>query len=108
MIQPLADYGGGSATGSMYLHEPGFPGTTGDCLYTCDWARGIFYRHELTRKGASYTVTQEQFVKGVSPTDIDTDGCGRMYLADWDRRGWGSTEGPIGTIYLIEPTTNLA
>src|SRR6185437_15002311 len=47
IIQPIASYGSGSATGSMYVQEPNLPGTYGDCLYTCDWARGIVYRHEL-------------------------------------------------------------
>ena len=40
IIQPLADYGGGAATGSLFLSEPNMPAGFGDTLYTVDWGRG--------------------------------------------------------------------
>ena len=39
ILQPLADYGGGSPCGSLFLDEPGFPGDLGSALYTCEWGR---------------------------------------------------------------------
>src|SRR5262249_19485355 len=100
IVQPIADYGGGSATGAIYVHEPAFPGKYGDCLYTCDWARGVLYRHDLKPAGAGFTCNQEQFVTGGLPTDVDFDGKGRMYLCNWDRRGWGKSD-PAGVVYRI-------
>jgi putative membrane-bound dehydrogenase-like protein len=100
IVDASAAYGGGSATGTVYVHEPGFPKTFGDCLYTTDWSRGIFYRHEMKREGAGFKPTQEEFVKDVRPVDVDVDAVGHLYLADWGRRDWGNA-GPVGIIYLV-------
>lgn len=102
IIEPIASYGSGSATGSMYVHEPGFPGTTGDSLFTCDWARGILYRHDLKRKGAGFEATQEEFIKDIRPADVDVDGRGGFYLSDWGRRDWGNAA-PVGHVFLLRP-----
>lgn len=100
IVPPIADYGAGSATGATYVSEIGFPGTYGESLYTCDWAKTTLYRHELTSDGASFTATQEEFAKGGFYSDVEVDGRGRLYLANWDRRGWGDSE-PLGVIYQI-------
>ncbi len=102
LIQPIADYGGGGATGGVNVHEPYFAGNYGDSLYTLDWARGTLYRHVLTPKGADFTATQDEFAKGGFPTGVDVDGRGRMYLCNWDRQSWGDS-GPVGAVYLITP-----
>ena len=104
IVQPLGSYGSGSATGTLYVHDPNWPGTFGDCLYASDWARGILYRHELTRKGATFDIKQEEFIKEIRPTDLDMDGAGRMFVADWGRRDWG-VSAPVGMIYLVKPRT---
>jgi putative membrane-bound dehydrogenase-like protein len=103
IVEPIASYGSGSATGSTYVHEPDFPGKTGDSLYTCDWARGTLYRHEIKRKGAAFEATQEEFLKGITPADVEVDGNSKMYVADWGRRDWGNA-GEVGTIFLIQPS----
>jgi putative membrane-bound dehydrogenase-like protein len=100
IIDPIGSYGGGSATGSMYVAEPGWFGTYGESLYTCDWARGILYRHELKRKGATFEPTQETFLKDIRPADVDVDGIGNIYVADWGRRDWG-TAGPVGHVFRV-------
>ncbi len=108
IVQPIASYGSGSATGSIYIQEPNLPGTYGDCLYACDWARGILYRHELKKNGATFEPTQEEFVKDIRPTDLDMDAKATMYIADWGRRDWGNS-GPVGLVYRVattRPTTN--
>ena len=38
-IQPLADYGGGSGCGAVYIDEPGF-GKWGNAPFTADWGTG--------------------------------------------------------------------
>jgi putative membrane-bound dehydrogenase-like protein len=103
MIQPMADYGSGGATGSIYLHEPNLPGDFGDCLYTIDWARGTVYRHQLTPDGATFLPTQEDFVKDIFATHIDVDGTSRLYVSDWARRDWSTSSG-VGVIYMIRRT----
>jgi putative membrane-bound dehydrogenase-like protein len=105
IIPCLAEFGGGSATGSMYVSEPGLPGTYGESLYTCDWARGILYQHDLVRSGATFKISQNEFTRGITPTDVDIDASGNMYLADWGRRDWGAA-GKVGTVFRIEHKTD--
>ena len=50
-VQPLADYGGGSGCGGLFLSEPGYPEGFGHALYTCDWGRDMIYRHQMTPQG---------------------------------------------------------
>ncbi len=83
MVKPLADYGGGSPTGSIYINEPSLPNPFGDALYTCEWGREAVFRHPLDREGASFRAGQEMFIKLPRPTDIEVDGLGRIYVASW-------------------------
>ena len=80
---PLADYGGGSGTGALYLHEPGFPGNFGDMTYTCDWTTGNVYNHPMKPFEATFVTDQQVFEKLPRATDIDVDGFSRLYLVDW-------------------------
>ena len=102
MIDAIASYGSGSACGAVYVQEPGFPGTFGDCLYTTDWARGILYRHDLKRKGAGFEATQEEVIKEIRPADVDVDAMGRVFIADWGRRDWGNSP-PVGQVFVMRP-----
>ncbi|MBL6724830.1 MAG: discoidin domain-containing protein, partial [Rubripirellula sp.] len=83
-IQPLADYGGGSGCGAVYVAEPGF-GDWGDAPFTADWGTGALYRHQVARSGASYKETEapRPFVRLTRPTDADIDGNSRLYCASW-------------------------
>jgi putative heme-binding domain-containing protein len=83
IVQPLADYGGGSPTGALYLQEPGLPAPYGDALYTCEWGREGIFRHPLEPRGAGFTAGQEPFVMLPRPTDIDVDGQGRLFISSW-------------------------
>jgi len=104
IIPCIEDYGGGGPTGVIYIQEPNYPGTYGDSLYTLDWGRGVMYRHETKAKGATFTLTQEEFCKPIAPTAIDVDGQGRIFLCDFARKSWGKSE-PSGIVYLIQPNT---
>jgi putative membrane-bound dehydrogenase-like protein len=83
IVQPLADYGGGSPTGSLYVQEPGLPPPYGDALYTCEWGREGVFRHPLEPRGAGFTARQEPFVMLPRPTDIDVDGDAHLFISSW-------------------------
>ncbi len=83
IVQPLADYGGGSPTGALYLQEPGLTAPYGDALYTCEWGREAIFRHPLEPSGAGFQALQEPFIILPRPTDIDVDGQSRIYVASW-------------------------
>ncbi|MFC7338822.1 heme-binding domain-containing protein [Haloferula chungangensis] len=82
-VKPLLDVGGGSGTGALYLHEPGFPGEMGDQLYTCDWTTGKIYKHALEPFEASFKAEQEDFMTLARAVDMDVDGESHLYVCDW-------------------------
>ncbi len=102
ILPPLADYGGGSPCGSLYLQEPGFPGPFGDALYTCEWGRGAIFMHPLEAQGAGFKAGQTTFVTIPRPTDIDVDGSGRIYVSSWRDGGFTFSKPEVG--YLIRVT----
>jgi putative heme-binding domain-containing protein len=83
VIPPLADYGGGSGAGALYIQDPGLPAPYGDTLYTADWGTSNIYRHPLQPKGATFTAGQEIFLGIQRPTDLTIDGASRMFVASW-------------------------
>jgi putative heme-binding domain-containing protein len=103
IVQPLADYGGGSPTGALYIDEPGYPDDLGRCLYTCEWGRSAIYRHPLKPNGATFEAKQETFISLPRPTDMDIDGSGRMYISSW-RDGGFTYGGPfVGYVIRVTP-----
>ena len=102
-IVPLADYGGGSGTGALWVDEPGFPGEFGNMLYSCDWTTGNIYYHPHEKDGASFKIKQEVFHKLDRATDIDVDGSSRLYLADWrgGRFKFAGKDKPVGMIQIV-------
>jgi len=88
IARPLADYGGGSGTGGLYLSEPGFPKAWGETLFTCDWTTGTIHNHPLKPFEATFVAQQQTFHKVPHATDIDVDGNSRLYIADWRAGGF--------------------
>ncbi len=103
IVQPLADYGGGSGCGAVYIDEPGFGKWNGPL--TCDWGTGALWHQSVAPKGATFaeTAKPEAFIRVTRPTDCDVDGMGHVYLASWK----GATfdwEGPnVGYIVRVTP-----
>lgn len=105
IIQPLADYGGGSGCGSVYISEPGFPEKWNDAPFTCDWGTGALWHHKVVPQGATFkeTAKPEAFIRMTRPTDADVDGMSAVYQASWK----GATfnwEGPdVGYVVRVSP-----
>ncbi|MCW1922858.1 c-type cytochrome [Luteolibacter arcticus] len=102
-IKPLADYGGGSGTGALWLSEPGFPAEFTDALFSTDWTTGTVHYHPWKKAGASFTVEQKTFEKLPHATDVDVDGNSHLYLADWRNGGFDfSGPGkPVGMVFQV-------
>ena len=108
IVSPLADYGGGSGTGACWIDEPWMPARWNDAPFTCDWGRGLIYRHPLTPQGAGFTAGQEEFLPLTRVTDLDADGVGTIYAASW-RNGTFTWTGPhVGFIAGVRPTGRTA
>jgi putative heme-binding domain-containing protein len=101
LLPCLHDFGGGSGTGSMWIQEPGFPPEFNNTAFTSDWGTGRIYKFSLEPNGASYKEKQEEFAKGGRVTDIDMDGQGALYVADWSPHSYGKSPNPFGHIYRI-------
>ena len=103
MIQPLADYGGGSPCGALFMDEPGFPDGFGRGLYTVEWGRSGIMRHPLTANGASFKAGQEKFVDVVRPTDMDVDGSGQLYISSWEGATFTYNGPKAGYVVRVTP-----
>ncbi|MGB8166372.1 MAG: c-type cytochrome [Chthoniobacteraceae bacterium] len=100
MIDAMADFGGGSPCGSIWLDESGLP----KGLFTVEWgAGGIFYHDDLVQNGAGWKLTnavstepdptsvhkrppvkQTKWMGLTRPTDMDVDAAGRLYVTSWE------------------------
>jgi putative heme-binding domain-containing protein len=84
-LQPLADYGGGSPCGALWIDEPGLQ----NGLYTVEWGRNAIMYHTLKQKGAGWEVDgpkkgETEWLKLTRPTDMDVDASGAIYITSWD------------------------
>jgi len=107
-LPPLADYGGGSPCGSLYLQEPGLPAPFGDMLYTCEWGKSAVFMHPLEPDGAGFKAGQETFLTIPRPTDMDVDGLGRIYVASWRDGGYTFSKPDVGYVIRVVPTKDAA
>lgn len=107
IVPPLADYGGGSPTGSLYIQEPGLPPGYGDALYTCEWGRSVVDRHPLEPKGAGFKAGKEPFVELPRPTDMDIDGRSQIYIASWREGGFVFDKPDVGYVIRVSPTESV-
>ena len=105
IVQPLADYGGGSGCGAVYLSEPGFPDEYNHAPLTCDWGTGALWKHTVEPEGATFkeTVSPKPLIKMTRPTDADVDGLSQIYQASW-RGATFNWAGPnVGYIVKVKP-----
>ncbi len=103
IIQPLADYGGGSGCGAGWIDEPGIPAKWNNAPFTADWGRDWIYHHGLTPKGATFTATQEEFIRVPRVTDLDVDGNSAIYAASWKGASFTWVGPDVGFIARVTP-----
>lgn len=103
IMPPLADYGGGSGCGAMYLYDPRWPEAYRSASYTCDWGTSQVYRHRAKADGATFEPDQETFLTVPRPTDIDVDGSGRMYVSSWKNGGFNFSDTNVGFVAMLAP-----
>lgn len=103
IIQPLADYGGGSGCGGGWIDEPGIPAAWNNAPFTADWGRDRIYHHALTNQGATYTAGQKEFIRLPRVTDLDVDGNGAIYAASWKGASFTWVGPDVGYIARVTP-----
>lgn len=103
IMPPLADYGGGSGCGAMFVHEPRWPASYSSAAYTCDWGTSRVMRHLSQPVGATFRPNQEVFLSLPRPTDIDIDGSGRMYVSSWKNGSFNFSDPNVGFVARVVP-----
>ena len=102
-MRSLADYGGGSGTGGLWVNDPGFPSGFGDNLYTADWLLNQIFRHPLTPSGGSYAVKQESFISVPHPADMAMDGASNMFVASLAGGEYTYGGDSVGFVVRVSP-----
>ena len=77
----IADYGAGSGTSGLWIQDPGFPDQRNNALYTGDWTVNRIFHHELARKGASWSIKQNDFMTVPRAIDMTMDDRSNLYVA---------------------------
>jgi putative membrane-bound dehydrogenase-like protein len=103
IIQPLADYGGGSGCGAAWIDEPGLPARWNNAPFTADWGRDRVFHHGLTPKGATMGASQEEFLRLPRVTDLDVDGNSAVYAASWKGASFTWVGPEVGFIARVAP-----
>jgi putative heme-binding domain-containing protein len=93
IIPALADLGGGSGTGALFMDEPNWPEKYNKVPMMADWGQSMLYIHRVTPDGPTFTQKDEEFIKLSQITDLDVDGSGRLYLSAWDGAGYSGSPG---------------
>ena len=119
IVQPLADFGGGSGIGATWIDEPGIPAKWNNAPFTADYGRTGLYHHAVIPNGATYKIEanpdgtpningpgNQLFVRVNNPMDVDLDAKSNMYLATWRGGGFNWTAAAVtrGMLYKISPT----
>ena len=77
----IADYGAGSGTSGLWIQDPGFPDQWNNTLFTGDWTVNRIFQHPLERKGASWTIKQNDFMTVPRQIDMAMDDQSHLYVA---------------------------
>jgi putative membrane-bound dehydrogenase-like protein len=77
----IADYGAGSGTSGLWIQDPGFPDQWNNTLYTGDWTVNRIFQHPLERKGASWSIKQNDFMTVPRQIDMAMDDQSHLYVA---------------------------
>jgi putative membrane-bound dehydrogenase-like protein len=103
-LAPLADYGGGSGCGAVYIDEPGFE-YWNNAPFTADWGTGAIYHHWVEPNGATFKETRkpEPFIRMTRPTDADVDANSRVYAASWKGATFDWAGPNVGYIVCVKP-----
>nr|WP_295864869.1 c-type cytochrome [uncultured Chitinophaga sp.] len=102
IIPALADLGGGSGTGALFMSEPTWPAKYNNVPMMADWGRSMLYIHRVTPDGPTFTQKEEDFIALPQITDLDVDGSGRLYLSAWDGAGYSGSD-TIGFVVRAVP-----
>ena len=101
IIPALADVGGGSGVGALFLDEPTWPEKYHGPLMA-DWGRQAVVQHRVTEDGPTFLQEAENFVNISQVSDLDVDPSGQMFLSAWNGAGFKGND-QIGYLVRVVP-----
>ena len=104
IMPALGTFGGGGATGGLFVQDARWPAQYRNALFTGDWGRSEVYFHDLKPNGPTFDLKQDVFMKMPRATGMDIDGSGRLFVASWRNGSAVGFEGPnIGFVARVTP-----
>jgi len=101
-MQTLFDFGAGAGTGGLWVQDPGFPAALNNQLYTSDWTTNKVLFNPVTKKGASYSVTQQDYLEIPHPIDFTMDDRSHMFVASLIGGVFNYAGDTVGAILRVE------
>ncbi|HEY2587216.1 MAG TPA: HEAT repeat domain-containing protein [Tepidisphaeraceae bacterium] len=109
----MAEYGGGSPTGSVAYNEDALPAEFDGNIFASEWGKGEVERFVVAREGGTYKVVRRDvLLKGgpepLRPVGIQVlpDGSG-ILVADWNYNGWRNENTDAGRLLKLTRTGKL-
>lgn len=103
----MAEYGGGSPTGSVAYNEDALPQEFHGNIFASEWGKGQVERFVVARNGGTYkVVSRDVILKGgpgsLRPVGVQVlaDGSG-ILVADWNFNGWRNDHEDAGRLLKL-------
>jgi putative heme-binding domain-containing protein len=95
-LPAVRDTGRGAPTGCVFYDHTKLPSNFHGALFSCDWANGSIRAFRKQRTGATFSATEETFLKGrpLNPTDVEVGPDGWLYFTTGGR-------GTRGNVYRV-------
>ena len=101
---PIADFGPGAATTTLWVEEPHFPSPLQRTLLSSDWALNEVYRHDLTARGGAFEVDQHGLISVPRPVDMEIDPDGALLIASLSGGSYDYAGEHVGYLLHLRPT----
>lgn len=100
---PMADYGAGAASTTLWVEEAGFPTPFSRALLSADWALNEVYRHDLTPVGGTFEITQEAVMEIPRPIDLEVSPEQELFVASLSGGSYEYAGEHVGYILRLVP-----
>ncbi len=100
---PMADYGAGAASTTLWVEEAAFPAPFTRALLSADWALNEVYRHEVTPAGGTFEITQEAVMEIPRPIDLEVSPEQELFVASLSGGSYEYAGEHVGYILRLVP-----
>lgn len=104
-LPAMTDFGGGSPTGGLCYMSDGLPEEYRGKLLFSEWGRGMVFRTDVEKEGATFRFAKETpllSAKGIDfrPMELSVAADGSLLVADWQWGGWKGNK-TVGAVWRV-------